>query len=529
MFSRIWDYIMRRKVLLLVGILLIGGLAASLGAVARPSRVGRSHEQQPHASLEYNHSLVLTISGSAGAPSYQLEFSEDFSRATITVSAAPLASDTYVRILNAAGQLVSGTYTKIQDLTPTAPAPDAFPDESDDGNLASEIEADPDETIDEGLEDETPELTPEPPALPGGVEYVFADAPKTETVLLEPGYIIEIHSTTAQFYSTLDQSLAESYTPTDTTTQYVVMSGGIRRLEWSDAEGIEHFYQLVRRYLVGIIEDYQQNTPPAILANKNLDLERKLKVIQAYNELRISDQEPYLEFIALLRRGGVPELVYSGETSYLLGTEVDFSTLITAYDNEDGELPAEAIAIESEVDLNQVGSYRLAYLATDSDGNTTMLELTISVVSPDPGLPPLDTLPEDPGLEDEVEFPTTDTPPTTPEAPSEEPSQDTPPAAPSLPTPPLSGGGANTEDLGTEDVNQPEPPATSVEVADSESTQAAASAVEVSETLNTERRPTNDSATTTQHRFPLGRILLIGFGLLFLAGLVRFIFDHYVR
>lgn len=72
-----------------------------------------------------------------------------------------------------------------------------------------------------------------------------------------------------------------------------------------------------------------------------------------------------------------PPTVTGSNFTILLGDTVSYKKMIKVSDNED---PEPTIKIDSsEVDLDTPGKYKIVYTVTDRSGNTTVLELTVTV------------------------------------------------------------------------------------------------------------------------------------------------------
>lgn len=495
---RVWDYLMRRKPLFLVvlacfGIMIFGGRQLFL---PQESHVSLSQESDPAEKLAFANDLLLKI-GASDSPSLTMKLSDEFTLATITTIDQALTHDAYLRILDQAGRLVTGEYTEIHDDTPIAPKKLTA---AEDG---------------------------------AGVAYFWIDAPKTYEVKLQPGYTIELHAMTAEFESSLDHQAAPAFKPTGDTERYLVTEGGIRKESWSEAEGEMQIYELLRRYIVAMIEDYQAKVTDEVLNNRHLDTATKTKLILAFRSLRGEDQAIYQEFIEHLRIGGVPVITYQGENEYLIGEQVDLMTLVRATDGEDGVIPATAIQLEGRVDFEKADEYEITYRATDSDGNTTELPVTITIreldlpadtpdpapVEPDspdvdePGSKPTDrdpitVLPDD-DLNESEDFPRADLP--------SNPAMST--------TVETVGGGANSTNTVDVPEVETEVPSEGVHAPSTEELDATVETVRSSR----EDAESDQTASVKPHRLTWQQVVLIAAGILCLAGLIRFIFDHYVR
>lgn len=482
--GEIWDELMRRKALLglLLVVLVLGGFLGAKIIAAHHTVASQAQEIGVGPAPVYNNSLVLRIPNAAGQVAYELKFENSFKQASVTVKDVALETSAYVRILNAAGQVVAGEYTTAKDTTPVA---------------AEAVRS--------------AEIAP--------VEYHFAKTPANYSVKLSPGYIIEISSTNTQVLSTLNHSLATEFMPETTTERYVVTSDGLRKASWSEAQAKGAMYNLLKTHIINQIENYRARLSDEILNNRYLEVASKTQIVLAWRMLDFADREPYREFIEHLRCGGVPQITYYGQREYTVGETANFPELVSARDGEDGDYAAEEIITTSEVDFTQAGEYLLAYTVSDSDRNKVTLKIPIAVVEPQaeqpaPGtFPPLENV-TPPELDEVSQI-------------ENEPSQ---------------SAGQNTSAIGS-GMNTDMPTATNTVDAVWDNT--------AFETADVETNANeNDDATTTVVATPLrpdetetnnnsekkpatginaSQIILIVLGIVLFAGLVRFIFDHYVR
>lgn len=457
MIGEIWDNLMRHK--LRLGLLLV---TLALGVVAGAKIMAYHQPTVSHAqeigvgpAPVYNNSLTLRIPGKSGKVAYELVFASDFRSAKITVTAEALSSNAAVKILNPSGQVVVSEQTSTQ-----------------------------------------------------GTEIKFTSAPKTYSVSLGKGYMLDVQGANVQVLSNLDYSLATAFMPSGSSERYVMMTDGLRKSTWSESEGKTALYNLLKNYIVGQIETYKSKLSDAVLNNKNLDVANKTRIVLAYRNLKGVDQEPYREFIKHLQRGGVPEITYKGQRTYTVGDQVDFTKLVSARDGEDGAYAPEQIITKSEVDLSRAGQYTLAYTVGDSDENTVTLKIPITVAEAQ--------------IADDA--PTTDTqqPPTTPNTTVNSDAEDS--ASSTVYT---VGGGMNIETGSAELIDDSDATVWGEQV---EAENTMSSQIITSETATEVSSTTKNTEQQEQsHGISASQIILIVLGIILLFGLVRFIFDHYVR
>lgn len=497
--GRVWDYVMRRKLMLFGAIILLSfgsALGVRLCANLLKNDMNYAQNQVESAVATYNNNLILRILNKSGAPSYTLSFGKNFQQATVTTSAEPLATEAFVRIFDANGRLVAGEYTTMRD-----------PAQTEDDKPKDVVETEETTGGAEATIVDTPAEAPTTPTVQE-VEYVFDGAPKTYTVDLQPGYIIELRAQTANFYSTLDGRVVASFAPAPSLQRYVVMENGLRKEAWSELEGKQAMSNILRDYLCGVIQEYAARVSDEVLNNKKLDTAEKSKILLAYHSLAPSEQTPYAEFIAHLQQGGSPVVTYLGETSYPLGTNLDLLSLVTLRDNEDGELSKDRLKVTANLRTDQAGDYEIVYTAKDSDENETTLAVQIKITDPNANQTPGESLdknddslvaeiPRDPALDEIV----------TPNDPGR--------SAVNLADESV-GGGVNLGEEAT--VAEPQEPMNAVTSTTTETK------TQTNDTKKTEEKPRDEKSGPT-----LGNIILLVLGVVAMLLVIRFIFDHYVR
>lgn len=338
--GQIWDYFMRRKPLVVAFLVMLAGGFFGCQIVSRHHTMNSETLAPTPVVKTIDNGLALQILAKNQEPVYSLTWSSDTGYAQIEINAGSLTSETYVRILDAAGNLVAGEYTTIYDQAQKS-------------------------------NEEKPEKA---------VEYYFPDTPKSYQVALTPGMKLELQAMRVEFYSTLDEAAIPEFAPRAQNETYVVTAAGLSRADWDEAKTKAIWYQQVKRYASQQISDYQAKIPEHVLYNKTLEAEKKADIVRLYQQLRPEDQAAHTKFIEQLERGGIPTITYRGATEYKLGATVDFLEFLDIQDNEDGEIAKDALQVEGAVDFEKPGEYSLAYSVTDSDGNETRLALVIRVM-----------------------------------------------------------------------------------------------------------------------------------------------------
>lgn len=472
--GEIWDYLMRRKLLLLLvlGVSFLGGILCCRLMTTEQHQTFKAQNIDYFGSelIRFDNGLVMQILGQDDIPSYQLELSDNFTHATVTVATSSLTSEAYVRIFDLHGNLLAGEYTEIR-----ATSADKVTDE---------------------------------------LEYTFLDTPKSYQLELEPGCMIEVRAQNVYFYSTLNKQAALAFLPQQTTERYVVVDGGLRKIDWSIAEGKRQTYNLLRSFALNLIENYEQTVADDVVNNKFLDTSSKAQVVAAYQALNPSDQTPYTDFIDRLIKGGVPQITYLGENEYLVDSQVSLERLISVFDNEDGEIPAANIKIETNLDTSQPGEYSVTVTAEDQDHNIGSSTVYIRIVAKNQNntevFLPIDGI--DDNLNQELDYGN----------------------APSNPSQSVTNNSSlpNSVGLNNEIVELPESGTVNNTDISTNGEPEASTSVNGYYNMPTssENQPdqTDDKSTTTSQP-TIWNFILIGAGIVIVLLFIRFIFDHYVR
>ncbi len=210
---------------------------------------------------------------------------------------------------------------------------------------------------------------------------------KSYEIDIEPGYTIEIthsnYKNKVKWENTLSKKEVVEYIPTGETTRYTVIENGIIMDGMNEKEAENLSYNTLKEYIIGIIEEYKSRVTDEELNNKLINFKEKAKIINAYNTLNINDQIPYEELITKVKQGGKPFITFTNTTEYKKGTDVDLYSLIKVIDNEDGVINCnkDNTIIETNIDINNVGSYDITYYVTDSDLNTTVYKANIKIIA----------------------------------------------------------------------------------------------------------------------------------------------------
>lgn len=197
-------------------------------------------------------------------------------------------------------------------------------------------------------------------------------------VALEPGYIIEIKypkkNQKVKFYDTITNKLISEYRMIEDIEFYTVTKDGLKK---EDINNTSLSYELLRNYYITVMNTYNETVTEEILNNKNLDRNKKDKVLSIYDRMTEEDRKPYRYLVYRINRGGVPTFTYLGKNEYDITESIDLYSLVSVKDNEDGYIKP---IVMNEVDLSIPGEYSITYNATDSDRNVTSYTVHINMV-----------------------------------------------------------------------------------------------------------------------------------------------------
>lgn len=217
----------------------------------------------------------------------------------------------------------------------------------------------------------------------------FSLTNQNSTLEIADGYRVEIyHVAPANYvkvFSTLEGKELRDYRTTEVTTVYTIRGGRFEKGGMTQEQIDEIKYQNLRTVLVAQIENYRNRASEEELNNRYLNAEEKNEVIAAISFLREEDAAPYAELRERIIKGGIPTLTPKNPAPvFYLGYNLDLYKLVTAADNEDGELAVNATTtqITGTVDISVVGVYPITYSIADSDGNRGQLELLVTVAAP---------------------------------------------------------------------------------------------------------------------------------------------------
>lgn len=109
--------------------------------------------------------------------------------------------------------------------------------------------------------------------------------------------------------------------------------------------------------------------------------DKKSYIIDAYNQLRDIDKEPFTDLINAIKRGGIPQITINTDNlEFDLGTSIDLYSLIKATDNEDGNIDKTSTKIITDFNAEKPGIYDIKYEVSDSDNNIATYTLQITIL-----------------------------------------------------------------------------------------------------------------------------------------------------
>ncbi len=203
---------------------------------------------------------------------------------------------------------------------------------------------------------------------------------------LKPGYIIEIthsrYDSRVKWNSTLLNEIVQEYTPTSETTRYIVMDDGIRMEGMDKDTATSLAYTTLKKYIINQINSYKEKVTEKEIKNRFINFKEKARIINLHSMLKEIDQQDYNDFIEKIKKGGSPVITYKGQSQYKVGTNINLYSLISATDNEDGDIiiDNDSTTINSNLDIHKVGTYEVTYSVMDSDLNKSVYKLTIKMV-----------------------------------------------------------------------------------------------------------------------------------------------------
>ena len=216
----------------------------------------------------------------------------------------------------------------------------------------------------------------------------YFDYNKNEyTIDINEGYIIEIYhpsNNKVKIINNLNSNEINELLPTTSLTRYVVTSYGLRLESMNDDEGSSIIYESNKDYYINIINNYKNKVTDEELNNKNINYIEKNKVLNAYNYLNTNDKKEYTSLINRIKKGGAPIITIKDniKSTYNIDDNIDLYSLISADDNEDGNITIDKNSTSIISDLtNKEGVYTIKYIVKDSDNNESTKELNIEIIN----------------------------------------------------------------------------------------------------------------------------------------------------
>ncbi len=232
-------------------------------------------------------------------------------------------------------------------------------------------------------------------ASSNGIYFNFHKDPYE--VNLEPGYTIEVthsnYQNKVKWMNVLNNEEVIEYVPTTLTTNYIVIEDGIIMEGMNEDTAHELAYQTLRSQIMSELDAYQERVTKEELENRTINFTEKSHMIYLYQLLNEEDQEKYNELITKVKQGGIPTVKTVGKLEYDQAQQIDLYSLIEVTDNEDGviDLNSENTKIETNLDNNKAGVYKVSYEIQDSDLNKVSYELEIKINKSSSSSPSEDT------------------------------------------------------------------------------------------------------------------------------------------
>lgn len=210
------------------------------------------YEYKNRTPKDYNNYLTFKLQGIYNTFGYELTFSENYKKGTITLNGANMGNNT-------------NSYVKIIDKN---------------GNIISEEKT-------------------------NGIYFDYNK--QAYTVVLKPGYTIEIYhpnyANKVKVFSTLSGKEVTQYVPTTATTVYEIIENGIiKKDSMTEEECRKIAYDSLREKLIQIIEDYKKIATEEEIKDMSINFKKKAEVIEAYENLNETDKKQYKEFIESLTK-----------------------------------------------------------------------------------------------------------------------------------------------------------------------------------------------------------------------------------
>lgn len=218
-----------------------------------------------------------------------------------------------------------------------------------------------------------------------GNQYFSDLTRESPYVDLQYGYRIVIYTNAPQYVdvdSVITGKTISAYKTTDKTIEFEVCEQGLKLINVADFDTENVLYEALKDHLKQTISDYLEGKTLLDLANRNRDTEMKQNILKAYKNLKPADREEFDESVEAILKGSAPQIkAKQNPVEIFEKQQIDLLSLIEITDDEDFEIEATAenVKVETNLNANQKGEYFVKYIVTDSDGNESCLELSISV------------------------------------------------------------------------------------------------------------------------------------------------------
>lgn len=227
-----------------------------------------------------------------------------------------------------------------------------------------------------------------------GGEYFINQPLENAKLDIKTGYKIVVSTFRpglVKVYSLLTQNQIKAYTTVTSTgemktqqnIEFEVTAQGLKLCE-SGFDERNVLYEEGKGQILKIIEDYKLSATDDELSKDYVSVVEKAEVINAFNFLDEEDKLEYASFVERIKAGGKPTIT-AKQDKYVLkkGAELNINDIFSIVDNEDGEisLDDERVKIETNLDLQKDGKYYIYVSACDKDGNISTKSVEVVVIN----------------------------------------------------------------------------------------------------------------------------------------------------
>lgn len=225
-----------------------------------------------------------------------------------------------------------------------------------------------------------------------GNEYFSTITQTLDPISIQWGYKIVVYTERPDLVKVVSNQTGNeltAYNSTQNTLTYEITKYGLKLTNIENFDEHAVLYQDSKQYLIDKIQTYKDDVTTDEIQNRRINPKQKVDVLCAYKALKSEDRVQFDQFIQDITSGGAPTITLAKDNIQIKrNNNFDFYSLLTIYDNEDGEIVSSAQnTLIQNFDKSKLGTQSVTILVFDSDNNANMVMLTVKVVKPNETIP----------------------------------------------------------------------------------------------------------------------------------------------